>query len=116
MSEPAETEKVGYKQPPRHSQFKPGVSGNPRGRPKRKLDIGLALNKALNDKVVVTELGKTMSGLEALIQSIVDRVLRGESKAIPELMRLFNKVKLFKHVTDPTRRTGVLVMPEAFWD
>jgi hypothetical protein len=113
MSEPSETEKVGYKQPPRHSQFKPGVSGNPRGRPKRKLDISLALNKALNDKVVVTELGKTMTGLEALIQSIVDRVLRGESKAIPELVRLFNKVKLFAHVPDPTRLTGVVVEPEA---
>jgi hypothetical protein len=112
MSEPSETEKVGYKQPPRHSQFKPGVSGNPRGRPKRKLDIGLALNQALNDKVV-TEPGKTMTGLEALIQSIVDRVLRGEAKAIPELMRLFKKVELFKHVPDPTRLTGVVVMPPA---
>jgi hypothetical protein len=112
MSEPSETEKVGYKQPPRHSQFKPGVSGNPRGRPKRKLDIGLALNQALNGKVV-TEPGKTMTGLEAFVQSIVDRVLRGESKAIPELMRLFNKVKLFTHVPDPTRLTGVVVTPKA---
>jgi hypothetical protein len=112
MSEPSETEKVGYKQPPRHSQFKPGVSGNPRGRPKRKLDIGLALNEALNDKVA-TEPGKTMTGLEAFVQSIVDRVLRGESKAVPELMRLFNKVELFKHVPDPTRLTGVVVMPDA---
>jgi uncharacterized protein DUF5681 len=111
MSEPSETEKVGYKQPPRRSQFKPGVSGNPRGRPKRKLDIGLALNQALNEKVV-TEPGKTVTGMEALIQSIVDRVLRGESKAIPELMRLFNKVELFKHVPDPTRLTGVVVMPK----
>lgn len=24
-----------YKQPPKHSQFKPGQSGNPRGRPRR---------------------------------------------------------------------------------
>lgn len=113
MSEPSETEKVGYKQPPRHGQFKPGVSGNPRGRPKRKLDISLALNTALNDKLAVPELGKTMTGLEAFVQSIVDRVLRGESKAIPELMRLFKKGKLFTHVPDPTRLTGVVVMPKA---
>jgi Family of unknown function (DUF5681) len=28
-------DKVGYGMPPRRSQFKPGVSGNPKGRPKR---------------------------------------------------------------------------------
>jgi len=30
--------KVGYKKPPKHTQFKPGVSGNPSGRPPRKKD------------------------------------------------------------------------------
>lgn len=29
-----EDQPVGYKKPPIHSQFKPGVSGNPKGRPK----------------------------------------------------------------------------------
>ena len=33
MTDAAEpNEKVGYKRPPRHSRFQPGVSGNPRGR------------------------------------------------------------------------------------
>ena len=110
-----ETETVGYKRPPRQTQFKAGLSGNPRGRPKRKkLDIGLALNKALNDKVVVTGLGKTMTGFEAVVQSIVHRVLQGESQAIPELVRLFAKAKLFKPVADPTRLTGVVVEPPAY--
>jgi hypothetical protein len=26
--------RVGYKRPPQHSKFKPGQSGNPKGRPK----------------------------------------------------------------------------------
>ncbi len=30
---------VGYGKPPRHTRFRPGVSGNPRGRPKRVPDI-----------------------------------------------------------------------------
>jgi hypothetical protein len=112
MSEHSEAETVGYKRPPRKTQFEPGKSGNLRGRPKRnKLDIGMALNKALNDKVVVTGLGKTLTGFEAVIQSIVHRVLQGESKAIPELLRLFTKAKLFKPVADPTRLTGVVVAP-----
>jgi hypothetical protein len=114
MSEPSETETAGYKRPPSKTQFKPGKSGNPRGRPKRKLDMSSALNKAFNDKVVVTGLGKTLTGMEAFVQSIVDRVLKGESKAIPELIRLFAKTKLFKPVPDPTRLTGVVVEPAAF--
>jgi hypothetical protein len=115
MSEHSEAETVGYKRPPSKTQFEPGKSGNPRGRPKRnKLDIGLALNKALNDKIVVSGLGKKMTGFEAVIQSIVHRVLQGESRAIPELLRLFTKAKLFKPVADPTRLTGVVVAPPAY--
>jgi hypothetical protein len=114
MSEPSETETVGYKRPPSKTQFKPGQSGNPRGRPKRQLDMSSALNQAFNDKIVVPELGKTLTGMEAYVQSIVDRVLRGDSKAIPKLVQLFTKTKLFKPVPDPTRLTGVVVEPAAY--
>jgi hypothetical protein len=114
MSEPSETETIGHKRPQHKTQFKPGKSGNPRGRPKRRVDMSTALNKAFNDKVVVTGLGKTLTGMEAFVQSIVDRVLQGDSKAIPELVRLFTKTRLFKPVPDPTRLTGVVVEPAAY--
>ena len=114
MSEPSEPETVGYKRPPSKTRFKQGQSGNPRGRPKRKVDMSSALNQAFNDKIVVTGLGKSLTGMEAYVQSIVDRVLQSESKAIPELMRLFTKTKLFKPVPDSTRLTGVVVAPPAY--
>jgi Family of unknown function (DUF5681) len=98
----------------RRTQFKPGQSGNPRGRPKRKVDMSVAFNKALNDKILVTNLGTTRTGLEALVQSIVDRVLRGDSKGIVALMNLFKKAKQFKPVPNPTRLTGVVVMSEDY--
>jgi hypothetical protein len=97
--------------PRRNTQFKPGQSGNPRGRPKRKVDIGTALNDALNDRVKVSNLGKTRTGLEAFVQSTVDRVLQGDSKGIAALMQLLRKTKLVKAVPDPTRLTGVVVEP-----
>jgi hypothetical protein len=115
MSKPSETEAIGYKRPPSKTQFKPGKSGNPRGRPKRKVDMSRALNQAFNDKIVVSGLGKSLTGMEAFVQSIVDRVLKGDSKAIPELVRLFTKANLFKPIPDPTQLTGVVVMPAAYF-
>ena len=86
MSDLSETKAVGYKRPPNKTQFKPGQSGNPGGRPKRpKLDMSNILNKALNDKIVVTNLGTTKTGLEAFVQTTVDRVLQGDAKGIHPL-------------------------------
>jgi hypothetical protein len=76
--------------------------------------MSTALNQAFNDKVVVTGLGKTLTELEAYVQSIVHRVLQGETKAIPEFLRMCEKAKLFKPVPDPTRLTGVVVAPAAY--
>ena len=70
MSESSESETVGYKQPPRKTQFKPGKSGNPRGRPKRKVNMSESLNRVLDDKIVVTGFGKGKTGLEAFVQSV----------------------------------------------
>jgi hypothetical protein len=72
--------------------------------------MSVALNKALNDKILVTNLGKTRTGLEAIVQSI-DRVLQGDSKGMVPLMKLFNRAKVFKPVPNPTRLTGVVVEP-----
>ena len=116
MSEPSKTETVGYKRPPSETQFKPGKSGNPRGRPKRKVNMSESLNRVLDDKIVVTGLGKGKTGLEAFVQSIVDRVLQGDSKGIPALIRLFNKTTLFKPAPRPGQMTGVVVMPPEYWD
>ena len=112
MSESSETPCP--EKPPRSTQFKPGQSGNPLGRPRRKLDMSIALNKALNDKIRVSNLGTMRTGLEAVVQSIVDRVLQGDSKGIVPLMNLFNKAKVFKPVPNPTRLTGVVVMPDDY--
>jgi hypothetical protein len=42
-SAPGDSDRVGYCQPPKHSRFKPGQSGNPSGRPKSRPSFGKEL-------------------------------------------------------------------------
>ena len=51
-SEPME-ERVGYGRPPKASQFKPGQSGNPGGRPKGKPDVRREIEDVLSELVLV---------------------------------------------------------------
>src|SRR5205814_8440531 len=48
---------VGYGKPPRHSRFKTGQSGNPRGRAPGAKNLRTLLSEALNECVIVTENG-----------------------------------------------------------
>jgi Family of unknown function (DUF5681) len=74
---------TGYAKPPKHNQFKKGVSGNPAGRPKGSPNLKTALDEELKAKVTLREGGKvkTISKTEALIKAIVNKALSGDTKA-----------------------------------
>jgi len=82
--EDSHNQKVGYKNPPKHSQFKPGQSGNPKGRPKGAKGFEATLAKELASKVSVTIKGKTkeISRADAIVKRIMDQALKGDFKAI----------------------------------
>lgn len=84
------TSPIGYKNPPKHSQFKPGKSGNPRGRPKGKVSAGQMLAKLLATKMKVNVGGqeKTITCLEALLLSLTKSGLNGRLSAIKLLLQL----------------------------
>jgi hypothetical protein len=80
---------IGYKRPPKHTQFKKGQSGNPRGRPRKKPempDARASLANALNERVAVNDNGKTrhLTKLDLLMLQAVNKAVTGN----PGPMRL----------------------------
>lgn len=82
---------VGYKKPPVHGQFKPGQSGNPKGRPKGAKGLNTMVREILGSKVAVrTPNGvKKISKIEAVLQKTVEKALSGDPRAQMELVKLW---------------------------
>ena len=81
---------VGYGKPPKHTQFKKGVSGNPRGRMKGTSNISTALRRALSEPVVITVGGekRTVSRMEAAVNRLVNKAAEGDINAFRLLSAL----------------------------
>lgn len=83
--------RVGYGKPPRHSQFRKGVSGNPRGRPKPRLTIRDALIENLIKRVTVQENGRTvkMPILKLIIAQAMNKAAKGDLRSLYDVIRLY---------------------------
>jgi hypothetical protein len=81
---------VGYGKPPKHSRFKKGQSGNPRGRPKGSKNAKQIVEAALMAPVAVNTNGKrrTMPAVEAFATTVRNNALKGDAKAAQLLLRL----------------------------
>lgn len=76
--------KIGYGKPPRHSQFKKGVSGNPAGRRRRSTSFDALLEQQLNEKVLINRGGRKVriSKREALIWKLMSDALSGKPRSL----------------------------------
>ena len=81
---------VGYKKPPRHSQFKPGQSGNPKGRPKRTKNLKTDLREDISETVSVIENGssRVVSKQRAIVKRTVAKALGGDARATEQIIKL----------------------------
>ena len=82
---------IGYRRPPRHSQFKKGVSSNPRGRPRRfNPEIGDVVYSFLSAKAQYREKGQTKqtSRLELAIKHHINAALNGNVASTIMLLKM----------------------------
>ncbi len=82
--------KTGFKKPPKHTQFKPGQSGNPNGRPKRSKNMNTLLSNELDEKIVINEKGKriTITKRETIIKRLVNEAANGNQQAMRTLLSM----------------------------
>jgi hypothetical protein len=84
-------ERVGDRRPPVATRFKPGQSGNPRGRPRVKRHLGAVVARALRERIPVEESDgrvRRLSKLEAMVKQIVDGATKGDARATRLLFAL----------------------------
>jgi hypothetical protein len=85
--------RVGYKRPPQHSKFKPGQSGNLKGRPKGALNLETDLMQELSEKITIREGERCLkvSKQRALLKSMVAKGLKGDTRAAGLVLQLVAK-------------------------
>ena len=93
---PARDYEVGDRRPPKHSQFKPGVSGNPKGRPKGSVNLRTQVTQQLRRTVTVTRNGRPvkMRKGELIALQIVDGAAKGDLKAALLAVRLDDEANI----------------------
>jgi len=84
---------VGYGRPPKATQFPPGKSGNPKGRPTGSRTFSALLQEILEQKIAVTENGvsRRVPKLEVMVHRLVNDALRSDPRAIKLLLSLMDR-------------------------
>lgn len=81
---------IGFGKPPKHSRFRKGLSGNPKGRPEGRRNLATVLERTLQEKVVINENGvrRTVTKLEAAVKQLVNKAAAGDLTALRQLTAL----------------------------
>jgi hypothetical protein len=84
-------------QPPKHTQFQKGKSGNPRGRPKGARNLSALLKEALDEPI--EQDGQRMTKLEAAAKQIADNAAAGNPRILQMLLTELRRLEAPSAVT-----------------
>ena len=88
---------VGYRRPPIHSRFKPGETGNRKGRPKEHRNHRTIVEQVFNEKITIREGKKTrkVTKFEAMLQATMLKAMKGDPRAANTLLGLLTRMQSF---------------------
>jgi hypothetical protein len=86
---------VGYGKPPRNTQFQKGVSGNPRGRPKKAAEFHSTFMKESESLMTIIDNGqrRRISKLEAIAKQLHNKALTGNIQALRIYVALYPQLR-----------------------
>lgn len=88
-------ENKGFKE----QQWRPGQSGNPKGRPKGSLNLTTLIEKVWNEEITDAEGNKKIQGLLA-VKALIEKAKKGDVSAFKEIAdRLEGRAKEKKEMT-----------------
>jgi hypothetical protein len=84
---------VGYGRPPNHSQFKPGRSGNAKGRPPKSKNVDTLIKSELDATVTIKEGGRELriTKREAIVKQFVNSALKGDPRKLLLMLKYLEK-------------------------
>lgn len=84
---------VGYSKPPKHTRFKPGQSGNSKGRSKGTRNLSSDLKDELGERIRIREgdQEKSISKQRALVKALVAKALKGDTRAATVLITMVDR-------------------------
>lgn len=84
---------VGYGRPPKDTRFKPGQSGNPRGRKKRSTQLPDLIRAELDETIVLKEAGRErrVTKREAIVKQLVALAIKGNTKPLQLILAHLEK-------------------------
>ena len=86
----ADTYDVGYGKPPKHTRFRKGHSGNPRGRPKGSLDVKTELSRLLatKTKIKINDSVERVPTTRVLCLALIKKAMGGDVRAFSKIVEM----------------------------
>ncbi len=107
---------VGYKNPPDHTKFQPGQSGNLKGRPKGSSNVKSSLKAFMQGKVTIIENGKKkkVTKAELIMSKLFVMAMQSNVRPLIKLAELITKYQLEderKNDLPAEPQPGLVVLP-----
>ncbi len=98
-------QKVGRGNPPKHTQFRKGKTGNPKGRPKGSKNLSTIIMEAARDPVIATVAGKKrkISKIQATAMQLATKAAGGDQAAMGKFLDWVDEIETRAAAVKPSQ-------------